>query len=186
MLLSIGVENLKCAAYNAPVVMRADRRTEFERAVRGELAVLFRVARRMVRNTEEAEDLVQQTLMRAFGAWARFDGQHLRSWLIRILRNENLMRLRSANRVEYSELLEDSAVDEGFWNEVVWRDHADRILDELDRLPLEYRMTVVLCDIEQMSYEEASQILEIPIGTVRSRLSRGRALIRSRLTEGRE
>ena len=133
--------------------MRADRRTEFERAVRGELAVLARVARRMVRSPEEAEDLVQQTLMRAYGAWTRFDGQHLRSWLIRILRNENLMRLRTSNRMELTELHEDSAVDDGFWAEVVWRDHADRILDELDRLPLEFRMTVVLCDDDFLEAE---------------------------------
>lgn len=161
--------------------MRADRRTEFENAVRGELAVLYRVARRLVRSPEEAEDLVQQTLMRAFGAWSRFDGQHLRSWLIRILRNENLMRVRSNQRVEHAELKEDSAIDEGFWDDIVWRDHADRILNALDEIPLDFRMTVVLCDVEQMSYDEAATILDIPVGTVRSRLSRGRAMIRARL-----
>lgn len=177
------MKTIRNVAYNAPVVMRADHRTEYENAVRGELAVLYRVARRMVRSPEEAEDLVQQTLMRAYGAWSRFDGQHLRSWLIRILRNENLMRLRTSNRYEYVELNESSAVDEGFWNEVVWRDHADRILDALDEIPLEFRMVVVLCDVEQMSYEESAQILEIPLGTVRSRLSRGRAMIRARLSE---
>lgn len=176
------MEKNKCAAYNAPVVMRADRRTEFEQAVHGELAVLYRVARRLVRSPEEAEDLVQQTLMRAYGAWARFDGQHLRSWLIRILRNENLMRVRSNQRVEHAELKEDSAVDEGFWNDIVWRDHADRILDALDSIPVDFRMAVVLCDVEQMSYEEAATIMDIPVGTVRSRLSRGRAMIRTQLT----
>ncbi len=173
------MKTLSSAAYNAPVIMRANRRTEFEQAIRGEIAVLYRVARRMVRSPEEAEDLVQTTLMRAFGAWARFDGQHLRSWLIRILRNENLMRVRSNQRMEMAELQEDSAVDEGFWDEVVWRDHADRVLNALDSIPLEFRMTVMLCDVEQMSYEEAAKILEIPIGTVRSRLSRGRAMIRA-------
>lgn len=177
----LAVERNQCAAYNVPVVMRADRRTEFEQAVHGELAVLYRVARRLVRSPEEAEDLVQQTLMRAYGAWARFDGQHLRSWLIRILRNENLMRVRSNHRVEHAELKEDSATDEGFWNDIVWRDQADRILNALDEIPLDFRMTVVLCDVEQMSYEEAATILEIPVGTVRSRLSRGRAMIRARL-----
>jgi RNA polymerase sigma-70 factor (ECF subfamily) len=81
--------------------------------------------------------------------------------------------------MEMAELQEDSAVDEGFWDEVVWRDHADRVLDALDSIPMEFRMTVMLCDVEQLSYEDAARILEIPIGTVRSRLSRGRAMIRA-------
>ncbi len=165
------------------VAMWASRQPDFETSVRDEIPVLYRVARRLVRSPEEAEDLVQQTLLKAFAAWKRFDGQHLRSWLIRILRNENLMKIRSEGTTTLVELNDDAGVRESFWNEVVWRDQADRILTELDTLPEEFRMTVQLCDIEQMSYEDAARAMDVPLGTIRSRLFRGRAQLRVRLTE---
>lgn len=156
---------------------------DFESSVRPELATLFRVARRLVPSDDEASDLVQQTMLKAFQAWNRFDGRYLRSWLIQIMRNENLMRLRSAGKHEQVELEEHIAVDEPFWDEVHWRSEVGRLLEELDRLPLEFRMAVTLCDIEQMSYEEAATAMDVPVGTIRSRLSRGRAILRRRLTE---
>jgi len=154
---------------------------DFEKSVRPELAILYRVARRLTHSEDEASDLVQQTLMKAFQAWSRFDGRYLRSWLIQILRNENLMRLRSSGKHEEVELDDQIAIDEPFWDEVHWRAQVHRVLIELDRLPEEFKLAVTLCDIEQMSYEEAALAMEVPIGTVRSRLSRGRALIRSRI-----
>ena len=174
------------SAYNARVFMWPLRKPDFETAVRRELPVLYRVARRMVRNEDEAADLVQQALVKAFGAWRKFDGKHVRSWLIKILRNENLMRIRSDARAELVELEEGSAVDSGFWDEVLWRNQVGRLLDELDGLPEEFKMAVVLCDVEQLSYEEAALSMDVPIGTVRSRLSRGRAMLRIRLTDSIE
>jgi RNA polymerase sigma-70 factor (ECF subfamily) len=174
------------SAYNARVFMWPLRKPDFETAVRRELPVLYRVARRMVRNEDEAADLVQQALVKAFGAWRKFDGKHVRSWLIKILRNENLMRIRSDARAELVELEEGSAVDSGFWDEVFWRNQVGRLLDELDGLPEEFKMAVVLCDVEQLSYEEAALSMDVPIGTVRSRLSRGRAMLRIRLTDSIE
>ena len=155
----------------------------FEKLVKPELKVLYRVARRMGAGADEAEDLVQTTLVKAYQAFDRFDGRYLRSWLIRILRNEKLMNVRS-QPVE-SSLQEPDApepADEGFWEEVSWRLEAGRILEELEALPEPFRMTIQLCDVEQMSYEEAAQALDVPIGTVRSRLFRARALLRHRLT----
>ncbi len=154
---------------------------DFEKSVRPELAILYRVARRLVRSEDEASDLVQQTLMKAFQAWHRFDGRYLRSWLIQILRNENLMRIRSSGKHEEIELDDQIAIDEPFWDEVHWRSQVHRILEELDRLPEEFKLAVTLCDIEQMTYDEAAIAMNVPIGTVRSRLSRGRALVRARL-----
>lgn len=174
------------SAYNARVFMWPLRKPDFETAVRSELPVLYRVARRMVRNEDEASDLVQQALVKAFGAWRKFDGKHLRSWLIKILRNENLMRLRSQARADFVELEEDSAIETGFWDEVLWRNQVDRLLEELDLLPEEFKLAVVLCDVEQLSYEEAARSMDVPIGTVRSRLSRGRAMLRSRLVDAIE
>jgi RNA polymerase sigma-70 factor (ECF subfamily) len=131
---------------------------------------------------EEAEDVVQTTLVKAYQAWERFDGRHLRSWLIRILRNERLMLLRGAHPTES---LDDpnaqEAADAPFWDEVSWRMAADRIKEEMERLPEVYRMTVHLCDVEELTYEEAAEVMEVPIGTVRSRLFRARAMLRKRL-----
>ncbi|MCG9894005.1 MAG: sigma-70 family RNA polymerase sigma factor, partial [Fimbriimonadaceae bacterium] len=124
----------------------------------------------------------QMTLVKAYQAWERFDGRHLRSWLIRILRNERLMAIRS-EKPSVSLEEEDVAepVQEPFWNEVAWRAHAHRVLEELERLPDSFRLAIQLCDVEDMSYEEAAEALEIPIGTVRSRLFRGRQMLRNRL-----
>jgi len=184
---AIEAQAMHCSsAYNPCVGMWTIRKPDFENAVRGELPVLYRVARRLTRNEDEAADLVQQAIVKAFGAWKRFDGNHLRSWLIKIMRNEHLMRLRADRRGEQVELTEDIAVDHGLWDELSWRDQAHRLLVELDELPEEFRLTVVLCDIEQLSYEEAAAAMDVPVGTVRSRLSRGRAQLRARLTEPSE
>jgi RNA polymerase sigma-70 factor (ECF subfamily) len=154
----------------------------FERMVRGELAVLYRVARRMGVSAEQAEDLVQLTLVKAFQAWDSFDGRYLRSWLIRILRNERLMALRS-ERPESSidEMPEGELAEAPFWDEVSWRIEADRVLMELESLPDIYQLAIQLIDVEQMTYEEAAEALGVPIGTVRSRLFRAREMLRNRL-----
>ena len=158
------------------------KKGDFESSVKNELPVLYRVARRMGCNQDEAEDTVQSALIKAYQAWERFDGRHLRSWLIRILRNERLMQLRSEK--PHSSLDEPGAVEaaeEPFWEEVSWRMEADRILDELENLPEVYKMAIQLCDVEQLTYEEAATAMDVPIGTVRSRLFRARAMLRKRL-----
>lgn len=154
----------------------------FESAVRGELAVMYRIARRLTLNDADAEDLVGQALFQAAKAWGGFDGRFVRSWLIQIVRNEHHGLLRK--RARHPETpLEDvgEPSDEGFWEAVSWSAVGDDLLRELDRLPEEYRIAVALCDVEEMAYEEAATALGIPIGTVRSRLFRGRRLLRARL-----
>lgn len=144
--------------------------------------MLYRVARRMALNDADAEDLVGQSLLLAAKAWGKFDGRHPRSWLIRIMRNEHTGRIRQrashpeTGLEEVAELSED-----GFWEEVSWRAVGTDILRELDRLPEEYRLAVSLCDVEEMSYEQAAEAMEVAVGTVRSRLFRGRRMLRSRL-----
>lgn len=159
-----------------------NRGREFERTVKSELAVLYRVARRMGVSAEQAEDLVQTTLVKAFQAWDSFDGRFLRSWLIRILRNERLMALRSERQEASIDDTPDAELSAGpFWDEVSWKIEAERVLVELERLPDIYQLAIQLIDVEQMTYEEAAQVLEIPIGTVRSRLFRGREMLRNRM-----
>ena len=155
---------------------------DFELAVKSELAVLYRVARRMGANPDESEDLVQITLIKAYQAWKRFDGRHLRSWLIRILRNERLMMIRAdRNELSLDEPNSQEVAEEPFWNELSWKLQADRIMEELEDLPEIYKLAIHLCDVEQMSYEEAAEAMDVPIGTVRSRLFRARAMLRKRL-----
>ncbi|MBX3115581.1 MAG: sigma-70 family RNA polymerase sigma factor [Fimbriimonadaceae bacterium] len=154
----------------------------FEREVSPELPVLYRVAKRLGCKHEEAEDLVQTCLIKAYKAWDRFDGQHLRSWLIRILRNERLMVIRSQKDVLSLDEHEDLDIPvEGFWTALSGKLDAERILAAIEQLSPNYRLTIHLCDVEEMSYEEAAQIMDIPIGTVRSRLSRARQIVRDTL-----
>ena len=151
----------------------------------GELAVLYRVARRLGTTSEEAEDLVQVTLIKAFKNWHQFDGRYLRSWLVRILRNERLAGLRSRkSEPDWEELSEEAAVEAPFWPTVEDHLEVDKIHKAIDLLAEPYKMAVQLCDVEQMSYEEAAVAMEVPVGTVRSRLFRARVELRRKLGAG--
>jgi RNA polymerase sigma-70 factor, ECF subfamily len=153
---------------------------DFETQLRDELPVLFRVAKRLAKSADTAEDLVGQTLYAAIRFKDSFDGRHLRSWLIKILRNEfNTLMRREASRPTLV-LEEHEGESESFWDEVHWRVDAETLLRELDNLSEEHRMIIQLCDVEELSYEDAAEALDIPIGTVRSRLFRARAKLRER------
>ena len=154
----------------------------FETVVAAHLPVLYRVARRLCGGDVDAEDAVGDTLLKAVRAYAAFDGRFPRAWLIQILRNEHLGALR--RRAVRPESQIDEAIepsDEGFWRRIEWRAVGEDLLRELDGLPEEYRLAVVLCDVEEMTYEEAATACGVPTGTVRSRLFRGRRLLRARL-----
>lgn len=146
------------------------------------MPVLYRVARRLGSSPEEAEDLVQAAVFKAFRKWHQFDGRYMRSWLVRILRNERLALLR-VFKPEFDQdgLTEDTLVEDTFWSSVETKLEADRIIQEMDKLSEPYRLAIQLCDVEQMTYEEAAEALDIPIGTVRSRLFRARVELRRRL-----
>jgi RNA polymerase sigma-70 factor (ECF subfamily) len=157
---------------------------------------VYRVARRLVSTREEAEDLMQETYARAFRAWRSFQpGTNLRAWLLRILTNLNIDRGRRVQRTPdmqpleegdyflYNKLEEagrDSNADE---DRVVERLSQDDVVSALSALPHDFRDVVVLVDIGDFSYADAAQILEIPIGTVMSRLHRGRRILKSELAE---
>lgn len=179
----LGTANFQAAASGSVQKRESVVKGEhFESRVRDELPVLYRVARRLGASPEHAEDLVQQTLYKAYRKWHQFDGRYLRSWLVRILRNERLAEIRSGkDDKDHDELKEDTAVDDPFWPALETQLEADRILQALHSLSEAHRMVVQLCDVEQMSYEETAEAMDIPIGTVRSRLFRARAEIRRRL-----
>ncbi len=147
-----------------------------------ELEVLLRVAKRLTLNDTIAEDIVSQTVLIAFQKWDTFDGGYPRSWLIQILRNEWLQLVRKRNLRQ--EIVIDAVtepVEEMFWKEVDSKLENQQIQSAIDNLPDDYRIAITLCDVEQMSYEEASKALEIPLGTFQSRLFRARKILRTRL-----
>ncbi len=161
----------------------AASRPDFETAVLGELGLLYRVARRLAMNSTDAEDLVGQTLFSAARSWEGFDGRHTRSWLVTILKNQHLKSIRrKASRPKTVSIDDGGELSQGSLDaEIDRRAFVDDILRELDELPEDFRIAVALCDVEQMSYEDVAAALDIPIGTVRSRLFRGRRLLRERL-----
>lgn len=148
-----------------------------------ELDTLYRVAKRLTRNEADAEDIVSQALTSAFQNWDRFDGKHTRSWLITILRNEWLQTLRKRkSRPEVAIDLIAEPFEECSWKEVDTRILVQQVKLALAQIPEEYRLAVELCDVEGLSYEEAAAMLGVPIGTIRSRLFRGRGLLREKLS----
>lgn len=152
-----------------------------------ELDVLLRVAHTLVPRPADAEDLVQDTLLRAYRSIDSFDGRHPRAWLLTIMRNAQMNRTRRRR----PELLDDPAatlnrtidgsaevtpesivVDEMFDSAVV---------DALDALPRRFRHVVELVDIDELTYAEAAEAIGVPVGTVMSRLHRARTRIRDEL-----
>lgn len=168
--------------------------SEFEAAVLPLRNELRKAALKLTRSSESAEDLVQETLLHAYRGFAQFkQGTNLKAWLMRIMLNLFISHYRHQQRTvatvsleglleelelteENSDLLLDEAVSP---EEIVMaKVMDDEVATALERLPESFREVVVLCDIEGLSYAEAAQALGIPIGTVRSRLSRAREALR--------
>jgi RNA polymerase sigma-70 factor (ECF subfamily) len=161
----------------------------FAQYVLPEVEVMLRVANSLTRNRADAEDLVQDTMIRAFKAIERFDGRHPRAWLLTILRNTHINR----NRRRRPELLREPDVRLERAAAAPDDDTAmrpDRFVDlefdtELERalgaLSSQFGEVIELVDIDGLSYAEAAEVLHIPIGTVMSRLHRGRTKIREHL-----
>jgi RNA polymerase sigma-70 factor (ECF subfamily) len=159
---------------------------------------VYRVARRLTGSREEAEDLVQQTYERAFRSWRQYTpGTNLRAWLLRILTNLNIDRGRRQQRTPQTTSLDNEAADYFLYNKlesqlpdqnpdeerVLERLSQDSIVDALADVPHDFRDVIVLVDIGEFSYADAAQILDIPIGTVMSRLHRGRRILKKNLAD---
>lgn len=162
------------------------KKQNFEEVMSRELDVLMRVATRLTRNVTDAEDLVGQALFKAARAWETFDGTYPRAWLIRILRNEFLIGKRKStygvvvDSIE-TELSEPATLPAEIPNDLETKITAEEILKAIDELPEEFRSVIVLCDVEECTYEEVSVALQIPVGTVRSRLHRSRHWVRNQV-----
>jgi RNA polymerase sigma-70 factor (ECF subfamily) len=159
---------------------------------------VYRVARRLAGSRDEAEDLVQQTYERAFRSWRQYTpGTNLRAWLLRILTNLNIDRGRRQQRAPQTTSIDNEAGDYFLYNKlesqlpdenpdeerVLQRLSQDSIVDALADVPHDFRDVIVLVDIGEFSYADAAQILDIPIGTVMSRLHRGRRILKKNLAD---
>src|ERR671924_660557 len=176
------------------VATQARDRVRFEEEALELADQVYQVARRLAGSREEAEDLMQETYARAFRSWRSYTpGTNLRAWLLRIVTNLNIDRGRRAQRAPATEPLEEGdyflynrleqegeAPDE---ERVVERLSQDGVVHALSAVPHDFRDVIVLVDIGDFSYQEAAQILDVPIGTVMSRLHRGRRILKSELAE---
>jgi len=150
------------------------------------------VALRLTGNAADAEDLVQETMLRAYRSWERYTrGTNAKGWLLTILRhlfiNEYRRKSRHPETVDvdtiepfalFQEVQEDDPQG-AFFDRIV----DDEVLRAVDQLPEAFREAVTLSDVEGLSYEEVAKVLEVPVGTVKSRLYRGRRLLQAKLYE---
>lgn len=162
-----------------------DRRSRFEELIVPEMAFLARVARSMSRSGAEADDLAQDTLVKAFRAMDRFDGRHPRAWLARIARNTAINRDQRNREFLLSGdagVVEPAPEPGGASGpeDLVIEGEVDEILKRaLDELPPAFRVVVQLVDVEELTYRDTAEVLDIPVGTVMSRLHRARKRLRS-------
>ncbi len=170
-----------------------EKQKAFEGEALGHAELLYNYALRMTGNPADADDLVQETYLKAYRFWDRYEqGTNIRAWLFRILKNSYINRYRKESKepgmVDYDDIqnfyssirtntIKDESPDASF----------DRMLDDvvssavLD-LPEDFRTVVILCDIEGLTYEEIAEFVDRPLGTVRSRLHRGRKLLQNKLS----
>jgi RNA polymerase sigma-70 factor (ECF subfamily) len=189
-------ESVPTAAETRRIAEEARDRVRFEEEALELSDQVYRVARRLVGSREEAEDLVQDPYARAFRSWQQFTpGTNLRAWLLRILTNLNIDRGRRQQRSPDVQPLEEG--DYFLYNKlestigqenreeerVIERLSQNAVVEALAEVPHDFRDVLVLVDIGEFSYAEAAQILDIPIGTVMSRLHRGRRVLKANLAQ---
>jgi RNA polymerase sigma-70 factor (ECF subfamily) len=179
------------------IATEARDRVRFEEEALALADQVYRVARHLSNSKEDAEELVQETYARAFRSWRSYTpGTNLRAWLLRILTNLNIDRGRRSQRAPQTQALEandyylyDKLSAEGDGGQpadeerVVERLSQDDIVTALATVPHDFRDVIVLVDIGDFSYQDAAQILDIPIGTVMSRLHRGRRILKRELAD---
>jgi len=168
---------------------------DFERDAMQYAPQLYSAALRMTRNSADAEDIVQETFLKAYRAYDSFEeGTNLKAWLYRILTNTYINKYRKQQRrpseVELGELQdlylfrrlgESSGASYSAEKEALDQFVDTDIIEALESLPESFRMPVVLADVDGFSYKEIADILDIPIGTVMSRLHRGRKALQRKL-----
>src|SRR5574337_181653 len=178
------------------------RRKEFEETAMEHIDSLYNMAVRLVFNKEEAEDLVQETYLKAYRFFDTFQkGTNIKAWLFKILRNTFINKYRKAASMPSEIFFEDiesvntnipyeQETKSGELTDTLETKYNDlsSLMDDdvkhaIDSLPIEYREAILLSDIEELSYKDISEITNVPIGTIKSRLNRGRRLLQKSLWE---
>lgn len=167
---------------------------EFEQEALPHLNALYTFAVRLCRDKDDAEDLVQETFMKAFRFFDKFErGTNCKAWLFRILKNTYINKYRRDTRepdmVEYdvveefyesikSDYSDSSNLEQRLFSTML----DDEVTEALESLPDDFRTVILLCDVEEFTYEEIAEFLDCPIGTVRSRLHRARNMLAAKLS----
>jgi RNA polymerase sigma-70 factor (ECF subfamily) len=167
---------------------KRDLRETFERQAEKVFPSVLGTALRLTRSREDAEDLAQEAIVRAYDAFERFDGSNFKAWMLRIVTNLYINKYRQKQRGPQLGSLEEEGAIEPVSSEL---EHPDRLLfdnevgseieEALGKVPEDFRLAVILSDIEGLSYQEIADATNVPIGTVRSRLARGRSMLRRAL-----
>ncbi|MBS1797959.1 MAG: sigma-70 family RNA polymerase sigma factor [Acidobacteria bacterium] len=156
----------------------------FETEAMRHLDELFRTAKRLTMNQTDAEDLVQETFMQAWKSFGHYEpGTNCRAWLYKIMFNKfDHYRRKKYTQAKYIQEADDLTFLTAAYAAPVPEKLTDReVIDALDKLPEHYRTVVLLADVQEFDYKEVALILSIPIGTVMSRLNRGRAQLKKSL-----
>lgn len=178
-----------------PHVPKALRKkhSEFQAEAVPHMNILYNFALRTTGNADDAQDLLQETLMKAFRFWDKYEkGTNIRAWLFRIMKNSYINRYRKETRepgmVDYDDVenfydsIRDDSTDTNDLQKKIYSNMlSDEVIEALQSLPEDFRTVVILCDIEGLTYEEIAEFFNCPIGTVRSRLHRGRKMLHEKL-----
>ncbi len=171
------------------------RKKSFEEEAVPHMKLLYNYALRMTGDQLEADDLLQDTYLRAFRFFHKFEkGTNCKAWLFRIMKNCYINKYRKnkkePSKVDYEDVqnfydsIRDELVDPNDLEHKVFSNLLDDdVMNALNSLQDDYKTVVILCDLEELSYEEIAEFLDVPIGTVRSRLHRGRKILQRKLQD---
>ncbi len=155
--------------------------------------LLYNFARHLTGNPDDADDLLQDTYLKAYRFWDKYEkGTNIRAWLFRIMKNSYINKYRKDTKepevVDFDEIEEfytsaqtEISTEDDLVKKIFNNLFEDEVQKAIDELPTDFKTVIILCDIEGFTYEEIAEFLDIPIGTVRSRLHRARIMLQSKL-----
>ena len=171
------------------------KQEDFNEEIIPHLDALYNFGLRLTSDPNDAEDLVQDTIVKAYRFFSSYEkGTNAKAWLFRILKNSYINNYRKKSKkpqqVDYDEVstfyetiraerTDTSDLEDKMFRELI----DDKLSNALDNIPEDFRTVVVLCDVEDFTYEEIANMLDVPIGTIRSRLHRGRNLLKAELMD---
>ena len=172
----------------SPAVDPAIKARRFEQTIMPHLDAAYNLARWLTRNEHDAQDVVQEAFLRAYKFFEGFHGTNSRSWLLSIVRNSSYNWLQKNRKSDLAVLFDEElhgTEDGDFDPQSLSLREGDqqKVREAIEELPVEYRELTILRELEGLSYKELADVTRVPIGTVMSRLARGRKLLSARLAE---